>query len=75
MHTVTSAAHASQRANGMLRHAAAWAALATLLGASWETCRAVHQRRMSERPSAKPQPEQVWEGEGGQSQMPNSAPP
>jgi hypothetical protein len=75
MHTFTSAAHASQRTHGTLSRLAAGAALAALLGASWQTCRTVHQRRMSERPSAKPQPEQVWEGEGGQSQMPKSAPP
>ena len=75
MHTLNSAAHPSQRAHGMLGQVASWAALAALLGASWQTCRATHQRRMSERPSAKPEPEQVWEGEGGQSQMPKSAPP
>jgi hypothetical protein len=75
MHTVTSAAHASHRAHGMLGHVVSWAALAALLGASWQTWRAMHQRRMSEKPSAKPEPEQVWEGEGGQSQMPKSAPP
>jgi len=75
MHTNTSAAHAPQRGHGTLRHVASLAALAALLGASWQTCRATHQRRMSQKPSAKPEREQVWEGEGGQSQMPKSAPP
>jgi hypothetical protein len=49
--------------------------LAALLSASWQTCRATHQRRMAARPDAKPEPEQVWEGEGGQNQMPESPPP
>ena len=89
MHTFTSA-HATPRAHGgLLRHVASWAALASpgpgrppafstraaLLGASWQTCRATHQRRITQRPSAKPEREQVWEDEGGQSQMPKSPPP
>lgn len=59
----------------MLKQVASLAALAALVSASWQTCRATHQRRMSTRPDAKPEREQVWEGEGGQSQMPKSPPP
>jgi hypothetical protein len=59
----------------MLSDVVSWAALAALVGASWQTCRATHQRRMTDRPSAKPEREQVWEDEGGQSQMPRSPPP
>ena len=75
MHRFNSARHASQHAHGMLGHAASWAALAALLGAGWQSCRATHQRRMAARPSAQPGREQVWESEGGQSQMPKSVPP
>ena len=76
MHTSSSARHAEARgAHGMLSHVASWAALAALVGASWQTCRATHQRRMADKPNAKLEREQVWEGEGGQSQMPKSAPP
>ena len=59
----------------MLSRLASWAALAALLGASWQTCRVTHQRRITTRPNAKPEREQVWEDEGGQSQMPKSPPP
>jgi hypothetical protein len=76
MHTSSSARHAEARgAHGMLSHVASWAALAALVGASWQTCRAAHQRRMADKPNAKPEREQVWEGEGGQNQMPKSPPP
>jgi len=76
MHTLRSARYAAPHsAPGMLNHVVSWAALAALVGASWQTCRATHERRMSAKPSAKPEREQVWEGEGGQSQMPKSPPP
>jgi hypothetical protein len=75
MRTFGSSMHATQRTPGVLSNVVSWAALAALVGASWQTCRATHRRRMAEKPSAKPQPEQVWEGEGGQSQMPRSMPP
>jgi hypothetical protein len=60
---------------GALGQIASLAALAALMGASWHTLRSTHQRRLAERPSAKPEREQVWEGEGGQNQMPESPPP
>lgn len=60
---------------GAFNQIASMAALAALLGASWHTLRSTHERRLAERPSAKPEPEQVWEGEGGQNQMPESPPP
>jgi hypothetical protein len=66
---------ASGGGHGTLSHLASMAALAALVGATWHTFRSTHQRRMSARPRAKPEPEQVWEGEGGQSQMPKSPPP
>jgi hypothetical protein len=76
MHTFRSPSDAAASGtHGMLSHVASWAALAALVGASWQTCRATHQRRMSAKPNAKPEPEQVWEGEGGQNQMPKSPPP
>ena len=76
MHRVNSASHdTARRAPGVVSHAVSWAALAALLGASWQTCRATHERRMTAKPSAKPEREQVWEGEGGQNQMPKSPPP
>jgi hypothetical protein len=76
MYISRSATHAAARgAHGMLSHVASWAALAALVGASWQSCRATHQRRMAAKPNAKPEPEQVWEGEGGQNQMPKSPPP
>jgi len=76
MHTFRIASHAAGRGSpGLLRQVASWAALAALVGASWQTWRSTHQRRMTAKPAAKPEPEQVWEGEGGQSQMPKSPPP
>jgi hypothetical protein len=60
---------------GAFSQIASMAALAALVGASWHTLRSTHERRLAERPSAKPEPEQVWEGEGGQNQMPESPPP
>ena len=75
MHRFNSAHHAAQRTHDTLSHVASWAALAALLGASWQACRTTHQRRTAARPNAQPEREQVWEGEGGQSQMPKSAPP
>lgn len=60
---------------GALSQIASMAALAALVGASWHTLRSTHERRLAERSSAKPEPEQVWEGEGGQNQMPESPPP
>jgi hypothetical protein len=60
---------------GPVSQIASMAALAALIGASWHTVRSTHERRLAERPSAKPEPEQVWEGEGGQNQMPESPPP
>ena len=45
------------------------AALAGLLSTSWLRCRDVHQRRIVGRPDTKPEKLQVWEAEGGQSQM------
>jgi hypothetical protein len=76
MHTSSSAPHGAARgAHGMLSHVASWAALAALVGASWQTCRATHQRRMAHKPRAKPEREQIWEDEGGQNQMPKSPPP
>lgn len=61
--------------HGALNQLASMAALAALVGASWHTVRTIHERRLTTRPSAKPEREQVWEGEGGQSQMPKSPPP
>ncbi|MCW5659582.1 MAG: hypothetical protein KIT60_17925 [Burkholderiaceae bacterium] len=76
MHTYRFAPRTAARGeHRVLSHLASWAALAALIGASWQTCRATHQRRMADRPNAKPEPEQVWEGEGGQNQMPESPPP
>ena len=76
MHTSSSASHAAaHRTHGVLNHVVSWAALAAVLGASWQTCRATHERRMAAKPRAKPEREQVWEDEGGQSQMPKSPPP
>ena len=73
MHTHRFASHAAARgSHGLLGHLASWAALAALVGASWQRCHATHQRRMTAKPSAKPEREQVWEGEGGQNQMPKS---
>jgi len=75
MFTIPSARHhASSGRHGTLSHLASIAALAALVGASWHTFRNTHQRRLSARPHAKPEPEQVWEDEGGQSQMPKSPP-
>ncbi|HET9207896.1 MAG TPA: hypothetical protein VFO28_16765 [Burkholderiaceae bacterium] len=76
MFTSSSARHAaSHSGHGMLSLLASMTALVALLGASWHTCRSTHQRRLAARPRAKPEREQVWEGEGGQSQMPKSPPP
>ena len=70
----TSSHAAAPRAHGVLSHVVSWATLAALLGASWEACRATHQRRTTAKPRAKPEREQVWEDEGGQNQMPKSPP-
>lgn len=75
MRNFGSSMHTTPRAHAALSQVVSWAALAALVGASWQTCRATHRRRMAEKPSAKPEREQVWEGEGGQSQMPESVPP
>jgi hypothetical protein len=76
MFTSSSTRHdAAAGGPGALSQIASMAALAALLGASWHTLRSTHQRRLTERPSAKPEREQVWEGEGGQNQMPESPPP
>jgi hypothetical protein len=56
-------------APGTVARLAMLAALAGLLNASWRQCRDTHQRRMSDRPATKPEKLQVWEDEGGQSQM------
>lgn len=74
MFTSNSDRHAAG-GQGALSQIASMAALAALVGASWHTLRSTHERRLTERPSAKPEPEQVWEGEGGQNQMPESPPP
>jgi hypothetical protein len=72
----SSTSHAAASSGpGVLSQIASMAALAALVGATWYTLRSTHQRRLAERPSAKPEPEQVWEGEGGQNQMPDSPPP
>lgn len=71
MFTSSSTRHAA----GALGLIVSMAALMALVGASWHTLRSTHQRRLAERPNAKPEPEQVWEGEGGQNQMPESPPP
>jgi hypothetical protein len=47
-------------------------ALVGLLNTTWRRCREMHQRRMESRPDGKPEKLQVWEDEGGQSQMPES---
>jgi hypothetical protein len=47
-------------------------ALVGLLNTTWRRCREMHQRRMENRPDSKPEKLQVWEDEGGQSQMPES---
>jgi hypothetical protein len=76
MFTSSSSRHAASGSrHGTLSHLASMAALAALVGASWHTFRNTHQRRVDARPRAKPEREQVWEGEGGQSQMPKSPPP
>ena len=76
MFTSGSTRHAAPgNSRGTLSQLASMAALAALVGASWQTFRRTHQRRVAARPRAKPEPEQVWEGEGGQSQMPKSPPP
>jgi hypothetical protein len=76
MFTSSSRRYAARRSgHGTLSHLASMAALAALVGASWRTFQAIHERRLIARPRAKPEREQVWEGEGGQSQMPKSPPP
>ena len=76
MFTSSSMPHAAASSGpGVLGQIASMAALAALLGATWHTLRSTHERRLAERPRAKPEPEQVWEGEGGQNQMPESPPP
>ena len=76
MFTSRSARHAASGGRpGTLSHLASMAALAALVGASWQAFSNTHQRRVAARPRAKPEREQVWEGEGGQSQMPKSPPP
>ena len=75
MFTSRSARRAALGSHGALSHLASMAALAALVGASWHTFRNTHQRRVAARPHAQPEREQVWEGEGGQSQMPKSPPP
>lgn len=43
--------------------------LAVLAGVAWRCVAATHARRLAARPAALPEPEQVWEDEGGQNQM------
>ena len=76
MFTSSSARHAaSNGGHGTLSHLASMAALAALVGASWHSFRSTHERRLSARPRTKPEREQVWEDEGGESQMPKSPAP
>lgn len=44
-------------------------ALGALLARSWNSCCGTHQRRHANKPEAKPEPVQTWEGEGGQNQQ------
>jgi hypothetical protein len=45
------------------------ALLVGVLGAAWRHVSATHRRRLLDKPRALPEKLQVWEGEGGQSQM------
>lgn len=52
---------------------ARWTSLALLgsvLFASWRCVSQVHERRVASKAQPLPEREQVWEGEGGQNQMP-----
>jgi hypothetical protein len=46
------------------------ALLIGVLGAAWRQVSATHRHRTLDKPRALPEKLQVWEGEGGQSQMP-----
>jgi hypothetical protein len=56
-------------ASGPIERLTMVVALSALLSTGWRCWRDVHQRRMAERPAAKPEKLQVWEDEGGQNQM------
>jgi hypothetical protein len=49
---------------------AGMALLVAVLSAAWRRVVATHQHRQLDKPKALPEKLQVWEGEGGQSQMP-----
>jgi hypothetical protein len=46
------------------------AGLAALLRVAWKSWRTTHHQRLAGRPERLPERLEVWEGEGGQSQMP-----
>jgi hypothetical protein len=74
MNISTNARHARSRSTPPRASLTQWTALialAALLGGSWRRWRDTHQRRMAARPRAEPEKLQVWEDEGGQSQMPD----
>jgi hypothetical protein len=50
---------------------AALALLGGVVSVVWRRVSAVHRHRVVDRPRALPEKLQVWEGEGGQSQMPD----
>ena len=76
MHT-TADPHAVRHVGGpgAVARLAMLAALAALLNAGWRRWRDTHERRSLQRPDAKPEKLQVWEDEGGQSQMPDAPSP
>jgi hypothetical protein len=49
---------------------AGMALLVAVLSSAWRRVVATHQHRQLDKPKALPEKLQVWEGEGGQSQMP-----
>jgi hypothetical protein len=51
-------------------HPMAWVLFAVLSATAWRCVANTHARRRLYRPKALPEPLQVWEDEGGQSQMP-----
>jgi len=46
------------------------AMLVAVLSAAWRRVVVTHEQRLLAKPKALPEKLQVWEGEGGQSQMP-----
>jgi hypothetical protein len=49
---------------------AGMALLVAVLSAAWRRVVVTHEQRRLDKPKALPEKLQVWEGEGGQSQMP-----